>query len=337
MRDNLNKLLKLEDLTMDQMYKSMNDILKKNISDIEISSFLTALEIKGVKKDELIGAVKCLKENAKKVEIKSDDVIIDTCGTGGDGKNTINISTGATIIAAGAGVKILKHGNRAVSSKSGSTDVLEELKIRIPTNKDDVKEEFIKHGVSFLYAPLYHKTLKNVANVRKKLGFNTIFNMLGPLVNPSNVKYQVVGVSNPSYTELYCEVLKYFGAKRALVVHGLDGIDEITITDKSKISELKDNKIKTYYIDPKDFGINKVESKEILGLSAKDNAMRIKKVFMGEEGAVKDILALNAGAYIYIYGSATSIKEGYNMALKSLENGDVFKKYVELTKFYSKY
>ena len=327
MKNIIKKIINLKDLEIEEMEYIMNGILNKKYDEILIASFLTALEMKGVKKNEIIGGVKALKKNMKKIDFEIDEVVIDTCGTGGDGKNTVNISTASSIITSSLGIKILKHGNRSVSSSSGSIDVLEKLGIRVFENEIDLKKQFKNNGIAFLYAPLFHPTLKEVAYVRKTLGFKTIFNLLGPLVNPVNVKHQVIGVNNEKLTEVYCEVLKYFGVKRAMVVYGLDGMDEITINTHTKISELNNGEIKTYFLDPKDFGIYKVNEEDLRGFSSEENAEKIYKVLEGEKNSLRDLLLINSAAQVYIADYVKDMKSAFMLLEEAINSKDVLKKY----------
>ena len=320
----LNKILKQENLTFDEMYDVMNEIIEGKISDCEIGALLMGLQIKGIVADELKGAVKVFREKALKVNNAPIDAI-DTCGTGGDGLSTINISTAASIVAATAGAKVLKHGNKSVSSKSGSADVLLELGINIEQDKDLIINQLNDTNLGFMFAPNFHKAMKNVAHIRKQLGFRTIFNMIGPLVNPANVQRQLIGVYDEKLTYIYAQVLKDLGSKRVMIVHGEDGLDEISISGSTKVSEIIDQKIITYTIKPEDFNLKIRNIKEIKGGSSKENANLIIDVFEGEKGAKRDVILINAAAIIYLSGLASSINDGIKIAAKVIDNGEVIK------------
>lgn len=320
----LNKILNQEDLTSNEMYDVMNEIIEGKISDCEIGALLMGLQIKGVVADELKGAVKVFREKVLKVNNAPIDAI-DTCGTGGDGLSTINISTAASIVAAAAGAKVLKHGNKSVSSKSGSADVLLELGININQDKDLILNQLKDTNLGFMFAPNYHKAMKNVAHIRNQLGFRTIFNMIGPLVNPANVGRQLIGVYDERLINIYAQVLKDLGSERVMIVHGEEGLDEISISGCTKVSEIINQKIISYTIKPEDFNLKTRNIEEIKGGPSKENADLILNVFKGEKGAKRDIILINAAAIIYLSGLASSINDGIKVASKVIDNGAVLK------------
>lgn len=326
----IDKLVSGKNLTESQMIYAMTEIMDGRVSEVCIASFLTALRMKGEISEEISGGAKVMREKAVQLDL-GGGYTVDTCGTGGDGANTYNISTASAFVVAAGGVTVVKHGNRSVSSKSGSADVLEALDIKIDISTKKVKECIEKIGLGFLYAPTFHSSMKYAAPVRKELGFRTIFNMLGPLTNPAKANGQVLGVFNEELTELMAEAIKKIGTEHVLIVHGMDGMDEITVTDKTKVSELKDGKINSYYIKPEDFGIKRSDNKELKGGDPKENAQIIKEIFNGNiVGAKKDILILNSGAALYVGKKASSIKEGIEMARKIIESGKALSKLEEL-------
>ncbi|MGB6127500.1 MAG: anthranilate phosphoribosyltransferase [Psychrilyobacter sp.] len=326
----IDKLVSGRNLTESQMIYAMTEIMDGRVSEVCIASFLTALRMKGETSEEISGGAKVMREKAVQLDL-GGGYTVDTCGTGGDGANTYNISTASAFVVAAGGVTVVKHGNRSVSSKSGSADVLEALDIKIDISTKKVKECIEKIGLGFLYAPTFHSSMKYAAPVRKELGFRTIFNMLGPLTNPAKANGQVLGVFNEELTELMAEAIKKIGTEHVLIVHGMDGMDEITVTDKTKVSELKDGKINSYYIKPEDFGIKRSDNKELKGGDPKENAQIIKEIFNGNiVGAKKDILILNSGAALYVGKKASSIKEGIEMARKIIESGKALSKLEEL-------
>ena len=330
MKETIERLLKGESLTETQMIYAMNEIMDGKVSDIHIASFLTALRIKGETPSEISGGAIVMREKATKIDL-GDRYTVDTCGTGGDGANTYNISTASAFILAAGGVSVVKHGNRSVSSQSGSADVLEKLGVNIAITPEKVKECVEKIDLGFLFAPMFHSAMKHVVPVRKALGFRTIFNMLGPLTNPANARGQVLGVFNENMTELMAEALKKLGVEHVLVVHGMDRLDEITVADRTKVTELKNGNINSYYIEPEDFGIKRSVKKELEGGTPTENAQIILDIFSGKDtGAKKDILILNAGAGLYVGKKANSIKEGVILAREILESGKAMKKLEEL-------
>lgn len=333
MKKYIEKLLNRENLTEEEMVEAMDSIMEGKVSEIELSSFLTSLKMKGETIDEITGGARVMRTKASPITT-AHNYTVDTCGTGGDGLHTYNISTTVAFILAAADVPVVKHGNRSVSSKSGSADVLEALGVNIGLNPQEVQECVDKVGIGFLFAPTFHGAMKYAGPVRKTLGFRTIFNMLGPLTNPAGAKGQVVGVYNESLTEVFANVLKNLGTERALVVHGLDGLDEISISTKTKISELKDGEIKTYFIEPEEFGMKKYGIDEIKGGEAKENAEILKDLLQDKlQGAKKEILLLNAGAALYVGKKAESLVEGIKLADELIKNGSAYKKLEELIQY----
>lgn len=316
----INKLINKKNLTEDEMIGAMNIIMEGRAKDSEIGSFLTALRMKGETINEITGGAKVMREKALRVEVE-DTHAVDPVGTGGDGANTFNISTLVAIVSAAAGVKVVKHGNRKVSSKCGSADVLERLGVNIELNPVQVKKCVDKINIGFLFAPKFHSAMKNVIGPRRELGIRTIFNILGPLTNPAMVKNQVLGVFDKNLTELMARVLKNLGSKHAMVVHGLDGLDEITITTKTKVTELKDNSLSTYYIYPVDYGFEPCKIEDLVGGPPKENADILLKVLKGEEGPKRDITLLNAGAAIYVGGKVDSLGKGIEKAKEVIDGG----------------
>ncbi len=321
----ITKLINKENLTEDEMKQAMNIIMDGDAVNSQIGSFLTALRMKGETIDEITVGAKVMRSKALKVEVE-DEFAVDPVGTGGDGANTFNISTLVAIISAAAEVKVLKHGNRSVSSKCGSADVLESLGVNIELDPDKVKKCVDAVNIGFMFAPRFHKAMKNVITPRRELGIRTIFNILGPLTNPAMVRNQLLGVFDKGLTESMAGVLKNLGSRRAMVVHGLDGLDEITITTKTKVSEIRDNQISTYYINPEDYGFQLGKSEDLIGGYPKENAEIILSILRGEQGAKRDIALLNAGAAIYVGGKAGSLASGIAEAKRTIDEGLAFKK-----------
>ena len=325
----INKLYEQKDLTVEESSFIFNEIMDGKVNEIIISSFLTALKIKGETFTEILGATKVLRK--KSLKIISPENTIDTCGTGGDMKNTLNISTAAALVAASTGVKIAKHGNRSVSSKSGSADVLELLGIKINNEIKDNEKMLKEKNFCFMFAQLFHTAMKNVGPVRKSLGTRTIFNLLGPLTNPANSKKQLLGVFDKKWLNIHTKVLKELGSEHVLIVHGLDGLDEISLSSNTYISELKDNVIKEYIFNPEEIGYSFIDINDIKGGDANYNAKEIMKMLNKQNMNFQKIIEINAGAAIYLSGNAKSIKEGAEIAKKYINDGSA-KFYIEKLK-----
>ena len=306
-------------------------IMNNECNDAEIISFLMTLKTKGETVEEITGAAEVLREMSQKLKLNSQE-LVDTCGTGGDGQNTFNISTASAIVAAAAGVKIAKHGNKSISSKSGSSDLLEFSGINIDLDEEQAQKCFDDNGITFMFAPKYHKAMKNVANVRKNIKTRTIFNLLGPLSNPANAKYQILGVYDKKLILPIAKVIKGLGIKRAMVVHSEEGLDEISCEKDTYIAEVNENEISEYTINPKEFGL------EVLSLESLkvDSVEESYKIFMNmlenkDETAV-NIVSLNAGAAIYISGIKENLKEGIEFAKELIISGKALKKFEDLKK-----
>ncbi|PAB59499.1 anthranilate phosphoribosyltransferase [Anaeromicrobium sediminis] len=327
----INKVISYENLTESEMIRAMNGIMDGQATESQIGSFLTGLRMKGETLEEITGSAKVIRNKALSINIK-DDYAIDTCGTGGDGANTFNISTISAFIGAAAGVKVIKHGNRSVSSQCGSADVLESLGVNIHLNPIEVQKCVEELKIGFMFAPNFHRAMKYAIGPRRELGIRTIFNVLGPLTNPAKVKGQVLGVFNEELTELMSQVLRELGTERAMVVHGLDGLDEITITNRTKVSELKDNKIVNYYIDPREYGLPLAKTKELIGGEPKQNAEIILNILKGEKGPRRNMVLLNAGAAIYVGKKVESLEEGIDKAMEVIDRGIALKKLNQLVK-----
>jgi len=320
MKEYIEKIMTGRDLTVDEMTMVMNELMSGEIDPIVAGSFLTALKMKKEAIPEIVGGARVMREKASTLKLDLD-ITLDTCGTGGDQSGTYNISTAVAIIAAAAGIAVVKHGNRSVSSKCGCADVLEELGVAIDLKPEQVKTCIEKTNIGFLYAPTFHAAMRHVGPVRKTLGYRTIFNILGPLANPANASYQLVGVFDESLLDIFAEVLRELGLKRALVVHGTDGLDEITISGDTKICELNDGKINNYTIRPEDFGLQRAPLTEIIGGDRARNAQILIDLFKGKTGPMRDILLLNAGAALYTCNKAESIGDGIKTAEALIDSG----------------
>ncbi len=323
----LNKIYNRNNLSIEESTFIFNKIMSGELDDIEITSILIALKMKGETKEEIIGAAQVMRD--KSLKIKSPNNTIDTCGTGGDMKDTLNISTSAAIVAASAGVKIAKHGNRSVSSKSGSADMLEKLGCKIESDVEKLEKSLHENNFCFLFAQNHHSAMKNVINVRKRIATRTIFNLLGPLTNPANAKKQLLGVYSKDLVHIHSQCLKELGSERALVVHGLDGLDEISLSDKTIINEVKDNKILEYVLDPVEYGYHLINIEEIKGGDPSYNAKCFIKMINGEFKSFQNIVELNAGVAIYLSDLTLNLKDGFELAKKTIEDGST-KEYLNL-------
>ena len=317
------------DLSEQEMVDAMTEVMDGQVGDTQLAAFLTALQVKKEKVPEIVGAAKVMREKAEKVKVKASH-IVDTCGTGGDGADTFNISTAVAFVVAGASVTVAKHGNRAVSSKSGSADVLKCMGVNIEASLSTVERCIEETGIGFLFAPLMHKAMKHAATVRKELGFRTLFNLLGPLTNPANAHAQVLGVYDSRWVKPLAEVLRDLGSRRALVVHGFDGLDEITLTSETQVSELKNDNLTSFTIDPKEYGYSLCSPNDLKGGSPEENAGIIRDILNGTTGPKTDIVILNAAAAIYVGGKADSIEKGILVAANSIDSGAANKKFEQL-------
>jgi anthranilate phosphoribosyltransferase len=306
-------------LTEDEIADAFETMMSGVASPVQMASFLMALRVRGETIPEITGASRLMRARMLPVEAPPDAV--DIVGTGGDGHNTFNVSTCAAIVAAAAGVPIAKHGNRAVSSLSGASDVLAALGVKIDLQPVAITRSIAKSGVGFMWAPLHHPAMKAWAPARAELGVRTILNLLGPLANPAGVKRQVVGVFNAAWTEPIAEVLNNLGSVHAWVVHGSDGLDEITTTGPTRVTELKDGKIHTFEVRPSDAGLPPATLEDLKGGDATVNAAAIRELLGGEQGAFRDIVVLNAGAALLVGGKAANLREGAERAARAIDDG----------------
>lgn len=333
-KESLLKLVERVDLEEEEIVDVANLMMQGELSDAEISAFLVALRMKGETITEITGVAKTLISKAKKIKTNLKNVV-DMCGTGGDSHGTFNISTTAAFITAGAGIPVAKHGNRSVSSPVGSADVLEELGVDINITPEAAEECLNKTGIVFMFAPVYHSAMKYVAKTRKEIGIRTVFNLIGPLVNPASVEHQLIGVYSESLLKPIAKVLRNLGSKRAMVVHGADSMDEITVTGKTSVAELREGVVKTHQIDPIDLGIKQSSLEELKGGSnAKENAGITLSILKGEEtGPKSDVALLNAAAAILVADGAENLKEALEIAKNSVLSGNALRKLEKLSSF----
>ena len=319
-RDNLNRIIKRIDLDENQMADMITDIFSGNLTDAQIGAMMAGLATKGETFEELAGAAQAMRKKAVRVQT-SADTVVDTCGTGGDGAKTFNISTTTAFVVAACGVTVAKHGNRSISSQCGSADVLEALGVKIDVAPEIVEETISQVGIGFLFAPLYHGAMRFAATARKEVGIRSIFNMLGPLTNPAAANCQLIGVYAPELTEMFARALQLLGAKRAFVVHGHDGLDEITVCAKTRVSELKDGLVKTYDIDPESYFQKIAGPNVLLGGDSRTNAEILLKILKGEKSPRRDIVLINAAAALMAAGKAGNLKEGIGSAEQAIDSG----------------
>jgi anthranilate phosphoribosyltransferase len=310
-----------KNLSITQASDVFNEIMTGGATDAQIAAFIVALRMKGETPEEITGAAMVMREKATHVVPDDPRYVVDTCGTGGDGAHTFNISTAAAFVAAGAGARVAKHGNRSVSSKCGSADVLEALGVNISIDPAAMKQCLDDVGICFLFAPSLHKAMKYAIGPRKEIGIRTIFNILGPLTNPSFAKAQVLGVFSPYLTNAMAAVLNNMGSTRAFVVHGADHLDEITISAETHVAEVSNGTVRSYTIKPEDFGLTRSPLSSIIGGTAQENAAIIRSVLGGKKGPCRDIVVLNAGFAIAASGIADNPQEGIAMAQMAIDEG----------------
>ena len=334
----LNKLLNREDLSPQQMQALMRMLMQGEATDAQIGAVLVALRMKGETPQEIAAAAQVMRELSAKVPVRDTNHLVDTCGTGGDGASTFNISTAVAFVAAAGGAKVAKHGNRSVSSSTGSADVLEAAGVNLDLTPEQVAECVEEIGVGFMFAPKHHSAMRHVIGPRKELGVRTIFNMLGPLTNPAGAPNQVLGVYDEALCDVFAQVLDSLGSRHVMVVHADDGLDEISIASPTRVSELRSGQIKPWWIDPADYGAA-YDSLEPLKVSnAEESLAMIKSAFAGEAGPHSDIIALNAGAALYVSGIDSDYAAGVAHARELLASGAAQAKlnaFVEQTRRYA--
>jgi anthranilate phosphoribosyltransferase len=331
---NLNTIISGQDLDQDRMASMLSDIFSGQIKEAQIGAFMAALATKGETFEELAGAARAMRRKAVRIQALSKNVI-DTCGTGGDSSGSFNISTTTAFVVAGAGVTVAKHGNRSISSKCGSADVLEELGVNLNIDPEIVEEAINEIGIGFMFAPMYHGSMKYAGKARQDCGIRSIFNMLGPLTNPAAASCQILGVYAPALTEMFARALKLLGVEKAFVVHGHDGMDEITTTDLTRVSELSDDTIKSYDLDPLNYFEDYADPKDLKGGDVKKNAAITRAILGGEKGPKQDIVLLNSGVGLVAANMAGTIEQGIDLARQAIESGKALEKLELLAQFTS--
>lgn len=332
MRQAIKQVVEGKSLSLEEAKRVMNIMLSGEATQAQIGSFLTALRMKGETLDEIVGCASVLREKAEHIHPKADD-FIDIVGTGGDGTCSFNISTTSAFVIAGAGLPVAKHGNRAISSKSGAADVLEQLGVNIMTEPKDVERAVEEVGIGFMFAPVFNKTMKHVGQARSEMGIRSIFNILGPLSNPSGAKHQLIGVFNPDLTEVFAQAMRIMGVESAIVMNAKDGMDELSTASDTVISEIKDGKVINYVITPEQFELERTIPECIHGGDAKTNAAITLDILGGTKGHRRNIVLLNAGAGLYVGKKANSILEGIELAKESIDSGKAMKCLENLIEF----
>jgi anthranilate phosphoribosyltransferase len=330
----IKKVVEGVHLTREECYGAMDDIMSGRATPAQIASFITALRIKGETVEEIAACAQVMRDRVIQVHVDGEN-LVDTCGTGGDGARTFNISTTTAFVAAGAGLTVAKHGNRSVSSQSGSADLFAALGVDIEAKIPVVERCLREVGIGFLFAPLLHGAMKHAIGPRREIGVRTVFNILGPLTNPAGAPYQVIGVYDANLTETICQVLDDLGSRRAYVVHGFDGLDEITLTDKTRVSELKNGRVWTFDLDPKDFGFDYCRPEDLKGGDASANAKITLAILNGEKGPKRDVTLLNAAAAIHVADQAPSLEAALTAASESIDSGKALEKLKALKKITS--
>lgn len=325
----IGKLVEFQDLTAREAEEAMRDIMSGSATPAQIASFITALRMKGETVEEIASLASVMREFCLKVKPKVGGRLVDTCGTGGDRIKTFNISTAAMFVAAGAGALVAKHGNRSVTSKAGSADVLEFLGARIDLGPSEVERCMEEVGIGFMFAPVFHPSMKHALQPRREIGIRTVFNILGPLTNPAGAKAQLLGVFDPSLTEALCQVLKRLGSERVMVVHGMDGLDEISTLGVTKVSELRDSRVETYELTPEQFGIPRARAEDLLGGSVEENARLLLEILKGGRGPRRDIVLLNAAAAMVVGGISHDLKDALEAAKEAIDSGAAYRKLID--------
>jgi anthranilate phosphoribosyltransferase len=332
-KEAIKKVVDNIDLTREEASAVMGEIMTGEATPSQIACIITALRIKGETAEEITGFASRMRENAVQIHVKAEN-LVDTCGTGGDVSGTFNISTISAIVAAAAGAKVAKHGNRSVSSRCGSADILEAMGVKIDLPPDRVAKCIEEVGMGFIFAQNFHPAMKYAAPSRKEIGIRTIFNILGPLTNPAGAKNQLLGVFSPKITELMTMVLQNLGSREVMVVHGMDGLDEISVAGKTKVSHLKEGMIKNYTVEPKNFRMKRYAKEELLGGTINENIKITSEVLKGEEkGAKRDIVLLNTAAALVVGQISRDMNTGIELAKEAIDSGKALKKLEELIKF----
>ncbi len=332
LRRAIEKVVERRNLSLAEAEEAMHAIMAGEATPAQVGAFLIGMRMKGETVEEITGFARAMRARARKLPPTRCQPV-DTCGTGGDRRFTFNISTAVAFVVAGAGVPVAKHGNRSVSSRCGSADVLEALGARLDLGPAEAHACLEEVGICFLFAPTFHEAMKHAAGPRREVGTRTFFNLLGPLTNPAGVRAQVVGVYSPELTEPVAQVLAALGVERALVVHGEDGLDEITVTGRTRVTELAQGQVCTYYLEPSHFGVNPARLEDLQGSTSEENARLLRRVLEGERGPRRDIVLANAAAALFVSGAAADLREGVARAAHAIDSGAALAKLEQFVSF----
>ena len=334
-REAINSLVSGQALTFEQAAAVMEEMMSGEATPAQIAAFVTALRIKGETVDEIAGLASVMRANS--IQVAATPPVLDTCGTGGDNCGSINVSTAAAFVAAGAGIRVAKHGNRAMTSRCGSADVLEALGVKIDLGAEAVSECLEKAGIGFMFAPIFHPAMKHAVAPRREIGIRTVFNILGPLTNPARAGHQVIGVADEPLGNKLAAALQRLGTKHSLVVHGLDGMDEISISTESLIWEVSEDKVSPpFTVSPESFGFSKASLEDIKGDTPEKNALILRRVFQGEKGSLRNVVVLNAAAALLAGNRVSNLQEGINLAAEVIDCGQAREKLESLVKLSQK-
>lgn len=328
-KEAIGKVVEQVDLTAMEAEEVMREIMDGGATPSQIAAYITGLRMKGETVDEIVGSARVMREKAARIRV-DDPLVVDTCGTGGDRLNTFNISTTVAFVVAGADITVAKHGNRSVSSACGSADVLKALGVAIDIPPEKVEACINEIGIGFLFAPIFHGAMKHAVLPRQEIGIRSIFNILGPLSNPAQASIQVLGVYASALTDLMAQVLVKLGSRHCFIVHGMDGLDEITITGKSRISEGKGGRVTTYFLEPKNFDRKNGSLSDLTGGDAQKNAAILQSILRGERGHKREVVLMNAAPAFVAVGKATTLQEGFSLAEESIDSGEAMRKLDQL-------
>lgn len=331
-KDAIAKLADRTDLSEKEAEEVMSEIMDGAATPAQIAAYLMGLRQKGETVDEIVGSARAMRARATKIRVGAK-IVVDTCGTGGDGAHTFNISTTAAFVAAGAGITVAKHGNRSISSKSGSADVLSALGVKIDLSPDRVADCINEVGIGFLFAPLYHGAMKHCAAPRQEMGIRTILNLLGPLTNPAGATHQVLGVYDAKLTDVLGKVLVQLGSQHCFVLHGMDGLDELTGSDRTKVSEGKRGVVSSYFLSPEEFELKRIPRKDIAGGTPAENAAITREILQGRKGPKRDVVCLNAAPAMVVGKKAKTLQEGFRLAQRTIDSGSAAEKLEQLIAF----
>ncbi|WP_025026768.1 anthranilate phosphoribosyltransferase [Caldalkalibacillus mannanilyticus] len=328
----LAKMMERKNLTRDEAYLMMKEILSGNATPSQISCFISLVTFRGVEAEELIGLTEAMRDFAQILPVQTHYPIVDTCGTGGAGAKTFNVSTASALVASSTGLRVAKHGNRAVTSQTGSADVLQELGLEVDLTPEEMARCLEEYHMCFMFAPLYHQAMRFAATTRKEIGIRTVFNLLGPMTNPAGAKHQVIGVFDFKYSLIMAEALRELGSEHVLIVAAEDGLDEFSIASSTRVTELKDGEIRQYSIEPEDVGITRISSLESLRVSSPvQSAEVITRILRGEEkGSAYDMVCYNAGAALYVGKKVANIAEGVQLARQAIDSKQALEHYLKM-------